>query len=107
MKLQKKIIEHDQALFIKKFADQHINDELKKIMKIVGITKVVTFHVARHSFATNFLLAGGKAEKLQRLLGHSSLTQTMVYVHIVEQDANSEIHLLDKLFNELASSIST
>lgn len=94
----KKIIDHEPLLFVKKFADQHINDELKKIMKFIGINKVVTFHVARHTFATSFLRAGGKVEKLQLLLGHSSLSQTMIYAHIVNEDANSEIFLLDKLF---------
>jgi integrase/recombinase XerD len=94
----KRIIKHDQSLFMKKFADQHINDELKKICRSVGIQKKVTFHVARHTFATSFLRAGGKVEKLQMLLGHSTLAQTMIYVHIVQDDANSEIFLLDKLF---------
>lgn len=94
-----RIISHEPKLFMVKFTDQHINDKLKKIMKFIGITKIVTFHVARHTFATSFLRAGGKVEKLQILLGHSSISQTMIYAHIVESEANSEIHLLDNLFN--------
>jgi site-specific recombinase XerD len=94
----RKIIEFEPLLFEKKFADQHINDELKKIMKILKIQKNVTFHVARHTFATSFLRAGGNVEKLQLLLGHSDIKQTMIYAHIVQSDANSEIFLLDSLF---------
>lgn len=94
----RKIINHEPLLFEKKFADQHINDELKKIMLLLKINKSVSFHVARHTFATSFLRAGGQVEKLQRLLGHSDISQTMIYVHIVQADANAEIFLLDSLF---------
>jgi len=85
-------------LFLRKFPDQHINDELKKIMTTLKITKKVSFHVARHTFATLFLRMGGKVEMLQKLLGHSSINQTMDYVHILQSEANKEIFLLDNLF---------
>lgn len=94
----RKIIDFEPNLFVIKFADQHINDELKKIMLLLKINKKVSFHVARHTFATSFLRAGGNVEKLQRLLGHKTITQTMIYAHIVQSDANAEIFLLDKLF---------
>jgi site-specific recombinase XerD len=61
------VIAHEPLLFEKKFADQHINDELKKIMRLLKINKKVSFHVARHTFATSFLRAGGQVEKLQLL----------------------------------------
>ncbi|WP_395058232.1 tyrosine-type recombinase/integrase [Flavobacterium sp.] len=93
----KKIIHECPNLFVTKFADQHLNDELKKIMSVIGITKKVTMHVGRHTFATLFLKMGGKVEMLQMLLSHASITQTMVYVHIVQAEANKEIFLLDKL----------
>lgn len=94
----RELINYSPDLFVKKFADQHINDELKKIMSIIGISKKVTMHVARHTFATLFLKMGGKVEILQKLLGHGSINQTMIYVHIVQADANKEIYILDKLF---------
>lgn len=94
----REIVDYEPLLFEKKFADQHINDELKKIMAILKIQKKVTFHVARHTFATSFLRAGGQVEKLQLLLGHSDINQTMIYSHIVQADANAEIFLIDNLF---------
>jgi integrase/recombinase XerD len=94
----RRLVFFEPLLFEKKFADQHINDDLKKIMKLLGINKNVTFHVARHTFATSFLRAGGQVEKLQLLLGHSDIKQTMIYSHIVQADANAEIFLLDNLF---------
>lgn len=94
----RRIIDHDPMLFVTKFADQHINDELKKIMVLLQIQKRVTFHVARHTFATSFIRAGGSPVKLQMLLGHSSITQTMIYVNLVQAEANKDIFLLDDLF---------
>ena len=67
-------------------------------MLILKIHKKVTFHVARHTFATSFLRAGGQVEKLQLLLGHSDISQTMIYSHIVQADANAEVFLIDSLF---------
>lgn len=96
----RRLIIYEPLLFEKKFADQHINDELKKIMRLLGINKNVTFHVGRHTFATSFLRAGGKIEKLQLLLGHSDIKQTMIYSHIVQKDANEEIFLLDNLMGD-------
>lgn len=94
----RQIVDYEPLLFEKKFADQHINDELKKIMAILKIQKKITFHVARHTFATSFLRAGGQVEKLQILLGHSDISQTMIYSHIVRADANAEVFLIDNLF---------
>lgn len=92
----KKIIMHEPELFVTKFEDQTINVEIKKIMLNLGITKKVSFHVARHTFATLFLKAGGKIQNLKELLGHSTIETTMIYSHIVLADANEEIYLMDK-----------
>ena len=63
-----------------------MNRQIKTIAKTCGITKKISFHVGRHTFATNFLRAGGDVISLQNLLGHSSVKQTMIYVHIVESE---------------------
>jgi len=97
-KVAKEIISSCENLFIKYFTNEYINRELKVIMRNLGIKKKVTFHVSRHTFATSFLRAGGKIEKLQLLMGHSKITQTRIYCHIVAADANKEIFLLDNLF---------
>lgn len=91
------ILDEYEPLFVKKVSDNEINSELKLIMKFLGIKKHVSFHVARHTFATLFLKAGGKVEKLQLLLGHSSIEETMIYSHILEEDANEEMLLIDQL----------
>ena len=86
-----------KSLFSGTYTPEYINRELKEIAKIVGIRKKVTFHVARHTFATNFLICGGRVEVLQKLLGHSKITETMIYVHIVESISDEQIHQMDEM----------
>lgn len=90
----------EKEVFATKYSEKHINAELKNIAKACGIRKHVTFHVARHSFATNFLICGGRVEVLQKLLGHSSIRETMVYVHIVDSIVDTQIFNLDNLITK-------
>ena len=92
-------IGNDQ-LFFGEYTEQHINRELKTITKACGIKKNVTFHVARHTFATNFLICGGRVEDLQKLLGHSQIRETMDYVHIVQSITDKQIHNMDDILNK-------
>lgn len=77
--------------------DQHINRTLKQAAASLGIKKRVTFHVARHSFATLFLEAGGSVEVLKELMGHSSLSVTMVYVHVGDVRKTSQMAMLERM----------
>lgn len=55
-----------------------------------GITKKVTPHTLRHSFATNFLKNNGNMRYLATLLGHSSMDTTMMYAHVVDADLQKQ-----------------
>ena len=94
----KKIVEHCPELFVEKLTGQYINRELKTIASQLGINKKISFHTARHTFATNFLRMGGNIIKLKMIMGHSKMETTMIYVHIVEQEANDDMALMDNLF---------
>lgn len=89
------IINENEKLFIDKKAEVNINAQLKSIAKFCNIKKNIYFHVARHSFATNYLLNGGKVENLQKLLGHTKITTTMKYVHIIDEEAALTVNLFD------------
>jgi integrase len=91
------IIKRCPQILKKKISDQEINRRLKEIAAICGIKKLVTFHVARHSFATNFLRMGGQVQLLKEILGHSNINETMIYVHIVQEEQDREIMLMDQL----------
>ena len=55
-----------------------------------GITKKVTPHTLRHSFATNFLKNNGNMRYLATLLGHASMDTTMMYAHVVDADLQKQ-----------------
>lgn len=93
----KKFIQPEGALFLDNFTPEYINRELKIIAGLLGIKKNVTFHVARHTFATQYIVNGGNVVNLQRVMDHSNIRETMIYVHIVDQIMNEEISLLDNL----------
>ena len=95
-KTAKKIVEENEDLFAKWTSDQKMNKALKEIANICSIKKTVHFHVARHSFATNFLRKGGKIEDLQVIMDHSDIQTTMVYVHIVRAESVKSIYLMDE-----------
>jgi integrase/recombinase XerD len=78
--------------------DQPYNVALRSMAAWLGIEKHLTSHVGRHTFATNYLIAGGKVERLMRILGHSELDTTMVYVHLVEDFLDLDMEGLSNYF---------
>jgi site-specific recombinase XerD len=75
---------------IPSMTNQKSNEVLKQVCKAAGIDKNVCTHDGRHTFATLYLEAGGSVEVLQRLMGHSNITTTMIYVHISAERVKSE-----------------
>lgn len=73
-----------EAKFID-FPDQHYNDLLKHIAMKAKVDTWLTFHVARHTFATMFLAAGNQIQVLKDLMGHSKIATTEIYVSVAEE----------------------
>ena len=70
------------------------NRKLKDIAKEAGITKKLTTHVGRHTFATWALSNGVPIERLAKMLGHTKITQTQRYAKVLAQDVYSEFEKL-------------
>ncbi len=61
--------------------NQCCNRDLKIIAAKCGIDKEITFHMSRHSFATNLITGNVNPMLVSQLLGHTNMTQTMIYVN--------------------------
>lgn len=64
---------------------------VKKYANIAGITKKVSPHTLRHSFATDLLISGADIRSVQSMLGHASISTTQIYTHVTDQHLR-EIH---------------
>lgn len=79
-------------------SDQKSNMHLKGLAALAKIDKNVTMHVARHTFATLFLILGGQLPVLQEILGHADIKTTMVYVKMTENHKKEQIQVMDQIF---------
>ena len=75
-----------------------VNDRLKVWAKAAGINKNMTFHTARHTFATMMLTLGADLYTTSKLLGHSDVQITQVYAKIVNQKKDEAVNLVNGLF---------
>lgn len=92
---------HPQALAEGKvlpvLSNQKLNSYLKEIADTCDITKPLTFHIARHTFATTVTLTNGvPIETVSKLLGHSKLTTTQIYAKVVESKLGDDMAQLSK-----------
>ncbi|MFT4155464.1 tyrosine-type recombinase/integrase [Parafilimonas sp.] len=62
-----------------------MNRSIKIISEICGFAKRLTFHVARHTFATTVTLCNGVSiESISKMLGHTKITTMMIYAKVVK-----------------------
>lgn len=86
-----------------KVFDQLVNmsnlcENLKKLAKNAEVNKHITFHTARHTFATMLLTLGADIYTVSKLLGHSSVKATQIYAKIVDKSKDAAVGLIDTAF---------
>jgi integrase len=80
-------------------SNQKLNSYLKEIADLCGIKKNLTFHLARHTFATTVTLSNGvPIETVSQVLGHKSISTTQIYAKVLEKKISEDMGQLRKKF---------
>ena len=83
-------------------SNQKCNDYLKEIASVCGIDKPLSFHMARHTFATTITLSNGvPIESVSKMLGHTNIKTTQVYARITDQKVSKDMDMLAEKLNAI------
>lgn len=93
-----KCIANDALLPI--FSNQKMNAYLKEIAVVCEINKELTFHIARHTFATTVTLSNGvPIESVSKMLGHKNLRTTQHYAKVLDKKVSHDMQVLKQKLN--------
>lgn len=83
-------------------SNQKLNYNLKEVAEYCGIEQNLTFHLARHTFATTVTLTNGvPIETVSKMLGHSNISTTQIYSKVIEQKISEDMtNLRNKMSNQ-------
>jgi site-specific recombinase XerD len=85
-------------------SNQKMNEYLKEIAGVCEIDKDLTFHIARHTFATTVTLTNGvPIESVSKMLGHKNLQTTQHYAKVLDKKVSEDMKILRDKFNLIAN----
>jgi len=89
----------DKGLMFPVLSNQRMNSYLKEIADVCGITKSLTFHMARHTFATTVTLNNNvPIETVSKMLGHKSIKTTQHYAKILDLKVGKDMAMLNQKY---------
>jgi site-specific recombinase XerD len=99
LKVIEKYEDHPQCivddLLLPVMSNQKMNAYLKEIADLCGISKLLTFHIARHTFATTVTLNNGvPIESVAKMMGHTSIKTTQIYAKVMDHKISSDMAAL-------------
>lgn len=98
----------NKNLLLPILSNQKMNAYLKEIADVCGINKELTFHIARHTFATTVTLSNGvPIETVSKMLGHTNLKTTQHYAKILDIKISNDMMLLKEKFKINTPAIET
>ena len=78
-------------------SNQKMNEYLAEIAAICQINKRITYHLARHSFATEICLTKGvPIESVSKMLGHTNIQTTQIYARVVDRKLSHDMNVLER-----------
>ncbi|SNR66257.1 Site-specific recombinase XerD [Lutibacter agarilyticus] len=81
--------------------NEKLNIYLKEVANFSGIKKNLTFHMARHTFATTVTLTNGvPIETVSKLLGHTKIATTQIYARVIERKVSDDMNALRDILNK-------
>lgn len=98
-KYSKLTIKADTLKALPQLANQVVNRNLKDIMVMAGIKKSISFHCARHTFASNLVEMGTPILYVKDLLGHQKIEQTMIYAKSLTGNLFESVNNLNDKYN--------
>jgi site-specific recombinase XerC len=84
--------------------EKQVQRHFRRALLQAGIAKMATPHTLRHAFATHLLEQGTDIRTVQALLGHSEVSTTMIYTHVLHPQARPVTSPLDRLAPDLPGS---
>lgn len=76
-------------------SNQKMNQNLKELAKVCGVPKRLTYHLARHTFATTITLTNGvPLESVGKMLGHRSIKSTQIYARVLDEKLSQDMAAL-------------
>ena len=85
--------------------NQKTNSYLKEIADLCGIKKKLTFHLARHTFATMSLSKGVPIESVSKMLGHTNIRTTQIYARITNKKIEHDMEQLSEKLDKFTSAM--